>query len=77
MANVANTKHTGPASKNTVSGGKQFPIKDMLTSRPGGRGTPMDNTSRGAQSAIMSLKFRPSEWGGYPSESTFTSPKSK
>lgn len=26
MANVANTKNTGPASKDAVSGGKKFPL---------------------------------------------------
>ena len=31
MANVANTKHTGPASKDAISGGKKFPNSGTAT----------------------------------------------
>lgn len=34
MANVANTKATGPASKDAVSGGKKFPVNEQTGAAP-------------------------------------------
>lgn len=56
MANVANTKHTDPASKDAISGGKKFPNSGTA---PRGKGTPMDNTSSDAQRRIMSMRIQP------------------
>lgn len=59
MANVANTKATGPASKDTVSGGKKFPVKESTGAAPRGNGFDMGNTSDGARSKIMSMRYNP------------------
>ena len=55
MANVANSKHTGPASKDTVSGGKQFPLgqKDSI-----GGGYTLGTSSDEAHRAIMGLRVK-------------------
>lgn len=77
MANVAGTKNTGPASKDAVSGGKTFPIKEKQVASPGQMNS-LTNTSNEAHSRIMALrvsKVKNGNWGGYPGESTFTSPK--
>ena len=44
MANVANTPNTGPASKDAVSGGKKFPVKEATGSIPRGNGFAASNT---------------------------------
>lgn len=57
MANVADTKHTGPAAKNQVSGGKKFPIKEKNVPSGNPKLSGMNNKSDGAKRSIMSLKF--------------------
>lgn len=74
MANVANTKATGPAAKDAVSGGKKFPLK-RGGSTPRGNGFDMGNSSDGAHRTIMGMKFRPSGGFGSVSEKTFTGMK--
>lgn len=73
MANVAGTRATGPASPNTVSGGKKFPLKEKQAGI-GGR-KKMNNQSNEAQRAIMALKFN--NGGGFPktTEQAFTGKK--
>ena len=61
MANVANTKNTGPTSKEVVSGGKKFPLKQSGSG--GGKMKSLSNTSGEAQRAIMGLKVNPGSWG--------------
>lgn len=73
MADVANTKHTGPASKNTVSGGKTFP--KVGSAQKGSSGFDLGNTSDGAHKAIMGLRYNNGGGFGSVSESSFTSPK--
>ncbi len=73
MANVANSKHTGPASKDAVSGGKTFP--KVGSAQKGSGGLDMGNTSDGAHRAIMGLRYNNSGGFGSVSESSFTSPK--
>lgn len=53
MANVANTKATGPASKDAVSGGSKFPLE-----RQGdiGGGWTMGTSSEEARSKIMGMR---------------------
>ena len=53
MANVANSKHTGPASKDAVSGGKTFP--KVGSAQKGSGGLDMGNTSDGAHMAVGSV----------------------
>lgn len=72
MANVANTKNTGPAAKNTVSGGKKFP---MNGSAPRGNGFQMGNTSDGVHKTILGLKYKNGDGFGTVSEKTFTGAK--
>lgn len=59
MANVANTPNTGSASKDAVSGGKKFPVKEATGSIPRGNGFAASNTKDEAHSRIMSMKYRP------------------
>lgn len=59
MANVANTKATGPASKDAVSGGKKFPVKESTGAAPRGNGFDMSNTSEGARAKIMGMRYNP------------------
>lgn len=56
MANVANTKHTGPASKDAVAGGKKMVLRpvDGATSR--GSLPRMGNSSEEAHRRITSLR---------------------
>lgn len=55
MANVANTKSTGPVSKDVVSGGKTFTPKLTVAGSSNGLGG-MSNNLEGARSKIMSLR---------------------
>lgn len=73
MANVAGTLATGPASKDTVSGGKKFPLKERQAGI-GGR-KKMNNQSGEAQRAIMGLKYN--NGGKFPktTEQAFTGKK--
>lgn len=69
MANVANSKATGPTSKDAVSGGKQFPVGGAS---PRGKGlSPMTNSSEDARRAIMGLSVSANGFGPV-SESSFT-----
>lgn len=58
MANVANSKHTGPSSKDAVSGGNKFPVKTKVGDAPRGAGTPMSNGSEEARRKIMGLRVK-------------------
>lgn len=71
MANVANTKATGPASKDAVSGGKKFPVNEQTGAAPRGNGFDMSNTSDGARAKIMALRYKP-EGQRSVAESDFT-----
>lgn len=75
MANVANTKSTGPTAKNMVSGGKKFPLKDRepLSHKMKSLG----NTSGEAHSAIMGLRMKSEGFGGRPEKGTFTKNKAR
>lgn len=53
MANVAGTKATGPASKDAVSGGTQFPLDRQAS--VGGTIT-LGTSSDAAQRAIMGMR---------------------
>lgn len=72
MANVANTKNTGPASKNMISGGKKFPLNGSVQR---GNGMSLTNSSTGVQKTIMGMKFSAGSIGGTPNEKTFTGHK--
>lgn len=67
MANVANTKATGPVSKGAHSGGKTFTPK--LTKRGGDLGN-FTNGSSDAERKIKGLKYSsaPGKWGQDPSK---------
>ncbi len=52
------TTITGPASKDTVSGGKKFPIKESEGAVASGKFN-MGNTSTEAHSKIMALRYKP------------------
>ncbi len=73
MANVAGSRATGPASPNTVSGGKKFPLKEKQAGI-GGR-KKMNNQSGEAERAIKGLRFNNS--GKFPkmSEQAITGKK--
>lgn len=53
MANVANSKATGPASKNTVSGGKTFPLDGKAGASSNGIGVASGNE---VQRVIMGMR---------------------
>lgn len=56
MANVANTKATGPVSKDVVSGGKTFTPKLSVPGSPNGLGGMANNGFEEARRKIMSLR---------------------
>lgn len=53
MANVANTAATGPAARDTVSGGKM--LGKLKASQDGFKS--LGNSPEGARATIMGLKF--------------------
>ena len=72
MANVANTIATGPASKDTVSGGKKFPLKPA-PGQPGlGSRAKLGTSSDEAHRKIMGLKMNPGHFDRGGAEATFT-----
>lgn len=73
MANVAGTRATGPASKDAVSGGKKFPLKERQEGI-GGR-KKMNNQSGEAERAIKGLRYN--NGGKFPkaSKESFTGKK--
>lgn len=56
MANVANTKNTGPASKDAVSGGTKFPVKETIGSIGGG--WTLGTGSEEARRSIMGMRIK-------------------
>lgn len=55
---MANRKETGPVSKNTVSGGKQFPLLDKETTLERGNGFNLGTGSEDARRQIMGLTMK-------------------
>lgn len=74
MANVANTKNTGPASKDAVSGGTKFPIKDKQGSIGGmpALGTSSDE----AQRTIMGMRMQSTDFASRDAQGALGSVKS-
>lgn len=63
MANVANTKATGPASKDTVSGGKTFTPRFKAQTGPTKE---MSNDSEAARRTIMGMRIASTDFGNDP-----------
>lgn len=60
MANVANTKATGPASKDAVSGGKTFVPRFRAQTGPT---KDMNNSSEAARKTIMGMRMTSTGFG--------------
>ena len=61
MANVANTKNTGPTSDRAVSGGTTFPIKEKVGPGTGGNWT-LSTGSEEARRTIMGMRVQSTDF---------------
>lgn len=60
MANVANTKNTGPTSKDAVSGGTKFPLKEKAGSIGGMPA--LGTSSEEAHRTIMGMRMQSTDY---------------
>lgn len=74
MANVANTKHTGPASKDAVSGRTKLPLKEKVGSIGGMPA--LNNSSEEAQRTIMGMRFQSTDYASRDAQGTLMSKRS-
>ena len=58
MANVANTKATGPASPNAISGGKKLPFLTNEADMSGHSLAGLSTSSEEARRTIMSMRIQ-------------------
>lgn len=75
MANVANSKDTGPTSKNAVSGGTKLPIQEKFGSAID-NGWEMGNSSEEARKTIMGMRVQSTDFASRDAQATLKGKKS-